>query len=371
MTMGAGEREDSGVTVLQYVGYAHDGGGMLAALRALAGGGGFESVLGVAPGFVARRGPALPTLELPAIRAEQLGLATLWRSRRVARAVQAWLGADPHRIFHGHSRAGLLVALWLQRWGEARALATVHCLGRKRWLYRRAARHLGNRVFWLGPAMKQYYGTGANDWEQCLPDCVGADAWAEPAPRPRHPPAVTFGCAGALVPVKQWERVIDALARLPAGTPVAVVHAGGTDGTAASAAYAAALRRRAEARGVTARLQWCGEVTDMRRFYDTIDCLIVASPLEASSMAALEAGAAGVPVLASAAAGTRDLVEAARLGWVFAAEPAEALARAMTRLAAATELAAWRRDDAALRAFTAPVVAAKHAAVYRARVTSP
>jgi hypothetical protein len=72
-------------TVLHYTGYNDDRGGIMSVIGALAGTGAFDCVLGVNPGFRARRFPALRTLALPSLMAEQLGVTTLWRARAVAR----------------------------------------------------------------------------------------------------------------------------------------------------------------------------------------------------------------------------------------------------------------------------------------------
>ena len=68
------------------------------------------------------------------------------------------------RIFHGHSRAGLLVGLWLRLFGGERVVVSVHCHGRQKWFYRWAALVLGERMVWLTPAMKAHYDVGARTW---------------------------------------------------------------------------------------------------------------------------------------------------------------------------------------------------------------
>ena len=295
----------------------------------------------------------------------KIGLAEIVRSFVVARAVRAWLCGDPVRIFHGHSRAGLLVACWLAWCGERRAVATVHVFGRQRWFYRRAAAVLGPRLFWLGPAMKTYYGLPAGGWAGCLPDCI-PDALVKPM-RPRvMPQQVTFGCVGGIVPVKRWELVIEALAQASGAAPMRVVHAGAEDGSSTGHAYADRLRRRVDALGLGPRFEWRGPGGDMADFYAGIDCLIVASDREASSVAALEAVAAGVPVLAPAASGTRDLVKRCGGGWLYTPDSAEALGRGMDALSRGPELADWRRNETGLQEFLAAASAGAHLAVYRA-----
>lgn len=356
-------------TVLHYVGYDVDRGGILAVIRALAAEHAFACVLGVNPGFAAGRSRALPLLRLPAITGERIGVRSWWRARRVARDAQNWLRADPNRVFHGHSRAGLLVALRLRARGETRVVATVHCLGRQRWFYRRAARALSGRLFWLSAAMKSYYGIDPAGEADCLPPCIPRAGWRD-GPRARVEEGIRIGCIGSLVPVKQWELVPAALALVPPEVPVRVVHAGGEDGTTVSAKYAARLRALAADPAVRGRFELRGEVADVPALLDTLDGVLIAGAREAFSVAALEAGAAGVPCLAADGPGNRSLIAQARLGWTFAADSAPALAARLVELARSGELRAWKRDDRALEAFAAPALAARHAAVYRRLVSA-
>lgn len=349
--------------VLHYTGYAVDGGGVIAIIRALAGAGRFRCLLGADPAFVQRGRPRLHVWRGPAIRGDRIDLPNALRALVVAWRVRQWLRRGSWRVYHGHSRAGLLVALWLALFGERRVAVTVHAFGRRRWFYRWAAARLGDRLHWLGPAMKRHYCASAETWSGCLPDCL-PDAAVQPVrPRPVRWP-VTFGCAGALVTVKKWEVVVQALALAPRDAPLRLVHVGSEDGSAASRAYAERLRRLGRELGVADRIDWRGGSDDMTSFYGEIDCLIVASPWEASSVAALEAIAAGAPVLAAAGSGTRDLIERCHGGWLFPDDSAAALGRRMMALANGAELSTWRRDDAAMVEFTASHSAADHAAAY-------
>lgn len=350
------------ITVLHYVGYDVDRGGILTVVRTLASEERFQCLLGVNPGFVATLSAGMACERFPALAGDRISVVNAWRARRVADHAQAWLRADGSRIFHGHSRAGLLAAGWLRARGERRVIATVHCYGRQRWFYRGAARRMRGHIAWLTPAMKSYYGLGDVTWTDCLPGAVRLAEWARTR-EPRASRVVTFGGAGALVPVKQWELVVQALRQIAPDAPLRYVHAGDVDGSPESARYAAALR--AHAADLGGRWAWRGQVRDMPAFFAEIDCLVVASRAEGFSVAALEAAAAGVPVLAADAAGNTDLVHAARLGWTFRPDAPEALAAEMRRLVESGELARWRRDDAAFQRFTAAASAEAHLSWYR------
>ncbi|HVU36380.1 MAG TPA: hypothetical protein VHE61_23280, partial [Opitutaceae bacterium] len=146
------------VTVLHYVGADDDRGGIISVIRGLSAAGPNPATLGVNEGFIQRRTPPLATLELPRIAGEKISLPTLWRARVVAQSVTDWLAGEESRVFHGHSRAGLLVAYWLRRSGERHVVVSVHCYGRQRWFYRWAARYFGEQIYWLTPEMKRSYG---------------------------------------------------------------------------------------------------------------------------------------------------------------------------------------------------------------------
>ena len=357
----------SSVEVLHYLGYDEDYGGIVSVVRALAATGRFRSVLGLNAGAVQRQSPPLPVAEFPPLAAEQVGARALLRSRSVARAARDWLGAKPNRVFHGHSRAGLLVALWLHAFGERRVVATVHTLGRQAALYRAAARVLGRRLFWLTPSMKRHYGLGDGDWSECLPDCI-PEPDAAPQRRARSPgDRVTLGAVGPFAAYKRWDILIDALRNLPPALRerVRVLQAGAIETDSINMAHAAELRARAEAHGVSSLIEWRGRIVPLGPFWSEIDCLVVASPIEAFGVAALEALAAGVPVIASDVSGTSDLVRTCAGGWLFPGDSAHALAQRIAALAETGALGAWQPDRAALRQFFAPAVAEGYLAVYR------
>jgi glycosyltransferase involved in cell wall biosynthesis len=350
--------------VLHYLGYNEDHGGIVAVVRALTATGRMRGVLGMNAGAIQRQSPPLPLMEFPALSAESHGLSTAWRALAVARQARLWLRADADRVFHGHSRAGLWAVLWLRLLGERRVLASVHAFGTGRFLYRSAAALLGRRLYWLSPAMKQYYGLGTGTWEECLPDCI-----APPRATAEHRPPtgiLRLGVVGPLEPCKRWDLVLAALARLPAETrgKVRLVQAGAVVPPKDPQGHDAAMFRLAETLGVTGLIEWRGWVRPLDNFWAEIDCLLVPSPIEAFSVAAVEALAAGVPVMASDASGTRDLVTATRGGWLFPGESPDALAAAIARLVDAGRPAGWRPDAAGLQRFIAPVAVEQYLAAY-------
>lgn len=348
------------MTVLHYTGYTHEQGGIVTVLRTLQAAGRFEVIHGVSPGLPAGGTTGLERWVGPAIDAERISPVTFWQARAVAHAVAKWLRAAPGRVYHGHSRAGLLVAIWLHWHGEKRVVVSVHCYGRQRWFYRWAARLFRDRLFWLTPAMRRHYGLGGAGWEQCLPGGVTVVE----TPGRAAPPAggLRLGGAGFLVPWKRWDLVIEALARLPAAARAGVTfdQIGGANASAPE--HPAFLRRLTQQHGLDPCVRWRGPEPSARRLLEEIDVLLVPSHQEPYSMILQEALAAGVPVIAADSGGPADVIEPGVNGALFPDGDAAALAELIE---------AWRRqfpllDPAAIRgtARRAEAVAAEWAEVY-------
>jgi len=311
--------------VLHYLGYDQDHGGIVSVIRAQAAVGETRALLGLNRGARQLRQPELATMEFTPLPGEQLNPTSFWRARRVAREVQAWLAGGADRVFHGHSRAGLVVGSWLHQWGERRVVVSVHCYGRRRWFYRQAAERLGRRLYWLSPAMKRYYEIASPDnWDQCMPGGVPIGA----AIASTRPDAETRGFrlvgVGERVPRKRWDLVLAALGEMP--DDFVFEHIGG--GTEPEIT---ALAEQTAALGLSPRVQWHGREADSRRILAQADALVVASENEPFAMAILEALAVGVPVIAADSGGTVDAVVSGANGELFRSGDALDLAAVVQR----------------------------------------
>ncbi|MFI5336579.1 MAG: glycosyltransferase family 4 protein [Opitutales bacterium] len=351
--------------MLHYTGYTHSRGGIVAVIRGLHRGGGAGRVVhGVSAGFTEEGKAELELWRGPEIDGDAINLRNLWNALAVARAVRGWLEAGPGRIFHGHSRAGLLVGLWLHWLGERRVVVSVHCYGRQRWFYRWAARRLGDRLVWLTPAMKRYYyGTSDRAWTGCVPNSLPGTPvpemrrWAGGRP-------LRIGGAGMLAPGKNWELIIRALALLPAGDAVEYFHAGGPLPAPSSRAYARGLKDLARQLGVAERIHWLDWLPSTADLWPQIDLLVVPFAREAFSLSALEALWAGVPVLAVCGGGPDDLIIPGVNGWLISPGDEVTLSQQLRRC---LEPGTWREVRAAvehLACFSAPVVAAQWRDLY-------
>jgi glycosyltransferase involved in cell wall biosynthesis len=318
--------------VLHYTGSDDDHGGIISVVRSLAATKHFHCVLGVNRGCIQRREPSLPALELPPVKGEKIGLLNFYRARAVAQEVAAWLREDAGRVFHGHSRAGLLVALWLRRMAEPRVVVSVHCYGRQRWFYRWAARALGGTLYWLTPQMRRYYGLPDMGWAQCLPGGVADDYFAiTPAGAERG--KLRLGGAGSFARWKRWELVLHAMARLPEELRSCVTfeHIGGVDGDPRSTHCRRELEKLTSVLGLTGQIAWRGSEQSSHRLLASVDLLVVPSHNEPYSMVIQEALAAGVPVLAAASGGPLDVITPGVNGLFFRDGDPAALAAALQK----------------------------------------
>jgi glycosyltransferase involved in cell wall biosynthesis len=106
-----------------------------------------------------------------------------------------------------------------------------------------------------------------------------------------------------------------------------------------------ALARRL---GIDDRVRFLGRREDVPQLLAACDVFALPSLYEGSSLAVLEAMAAGIPIVSSAIAGTDELIEDGRSGLLVAPGDAEALAAALRRLLAepglGAEMAARARE---------------------------
>ena len=119
--------------------------------------------------------------------------------------------------------------------------------------------------------------------------------------------------------------LLDALARLAAEglEPLCLAAGTGPEGDA--------LQDRAQRLGVSARVRWLGQVADVRAVLAAADAVVMPSLAEGLGVAAIEAMAAGRPVIASAVGGLPELVSDGVQGLLVPPGDAAALATALAR----------------------------------------
>jgi glycosyltransferase involved in cell wall biosynthesis len=158
-----------------------------------------------------------------------------------------------------------------------------------------------------------------------IPNGVDVDAHAPPAQRPQIRELITVA---NLRVEKSHETLIAAAAALAPRHPhlrCSIVGAG---------SRLRELQALARARGVERVVQFCGHREDVPALLAAADLFVLPSRSEACPNGAIEAMAAGLPVVASAVGGLRDLVDHGRTGLLVPPCNPEALASAVEALIA-------------------------------------
>jgi glycosyltransferase involved in cell wall biosynthesis len=129
--------------------------------------------------------------------------------------------------------------------------------------------------------------------------------------------------AGRLEPVKDYPTMLRAFADLPESAQLVV---------AGSGSRKSALLRIAESLGIAQRVRFLGFEQDVHRWMQAGDGFVLSSLWEGLPVSLLEAGACGLPCVATAVAGTRDVVVDGQTGYLAQTQDVNSLRRAMARL---------------------------------------
>jgi len=165
--------------------------------------------------------------------------------------------------------------------------------------------------------------------------------------------------AGRLAEAKNYPLLIDAMALLRQRMPAKLFILGQGE-------LEGAIRARIAERGLTDAVVLCGFQRNPWKFIAKADVFALTSHYEGFGNVLVEAMACGVPVVATASAGTRDIIRDGVDGLLVerhdAASVAGALARILSDVALRETLANEARDGA--RRFDLPAVAEQYAAVF-------
>lgn len=138
---------------------------------------------------------------------------------------------------------------------------------------------------------------------------------------------VVLGCVGRYHRVKRHSLLIEAFARLAPERPgLSLVIVGDGD-------QRVALENQVDGLGLRDRVRLHGNERDPRPMYGAFDMVAQASSTEGLPNALLEAAAAGCPIVATDAGGTREIVVDGLTGLLVPIEDVDALAGGLRRLA--------------------------------------
>ena len=143
---------------------------------------------------------------------------------------------------------------------------------------------------------------------------------------------IVVGCVANLLPVKCHDLLIQAFAPLVSeGLPVRMELVG--EGPLRST-----LERRVRELGLDERVRFHGSVQEPEALYGAFDLVAQASEREGLPNALLEAGAAGCPIVATAAGGSVDIVRDGQTGLLVNVGDSEGLTAALRRLVVDADL---------------------------------
>lgn len=166
--------------------------------------------------------------------------------------------------------------------------------------------------------------------------------------------------AGRLAEAKNYPLLIDAMAILRKTIPARLFILGQGE-------LEGAIRARIAERGLTDAIVLCGFQRNPWKFIAKADVFALTSHYEGFGNVIIEAMACGVPAVATASAGTRDIIRDAQDGLLVADHTPEAMAAALARVLGDAEtrgrLGANARENA--RRFSLPVVAAEYDGLFR------
>ena len=287
---------------------------------------------------VSLAGPAdflggLPT-DLPLTAAVPLDIAARlspWRDRRAAGQLSRLVVAHPHGLVHAHGLRAAFVAALAHRRRRFPFVFTAHNLVPGHPLTRLGVRFAGShasQIIAISQAVADGLIAGGVPAGKIsvIPNGVERTYFQE-APLTRslgEPGSFTVGCVARLSP----EKGVDVLVRAARLQPEMRFLIAG-DGP----------EREALHRAAPPQVRWLGRVPDTRAVYAAADAMALPSRQEGQGIVALEAMAAGVPLVASRVGGLAEMLRDGETALLVPPDDPPALAAALTRL----------RDDPALR----------------------
>jgi glycosyltransferase involved in cell wall biosynthesis len=140
-------------------------------------------------------------------------------------------------------------------------------------------------------------------------------------PAPRAPDKeLVIGTAGRLVELKGIEYLIRAVAAMHSEFPTLRLEIAG------SGPQRSKLEEEVARAGLIQKVQFLGWIDDLNKVLPGWDVFVMPSLEEGFPIAALDAMAAGVPVIASAVGGVPELIQDGKTGWLVPPRDADALA---------------------------------------------
>lgn len=248
-----------------------------------------------------------------------------------------WLGRARPDVLHAH----LPHAAWMARWSRLAApvplvIDTLHSsatgkIGRK--LGYTCSRWLPDHVTAVSEAAAESHCTEGMVNEShlsVLANGIDVDLW-KPDAQVRTDVRRELGignrflwlAVGRLEPVKDYPALLHAFARMRKTARLLILGTGPLE---------AELKQMANALGIAERTRFGGFCNNVARYMQAADGTVLSSRYEGLPMVLLEAGACGVPAIATDVPGTREVIVQGETGSLSSAGDPEGLAAAMSWL---------------------------------------
>jgi len=280
--------------------------------------------------FLAGNGPLVGALEQAGVQARSLDW---WRGiRDPVGAWRFWRNLRTQQFAIVHLHFGGRSVCWLARAAtkakmirhvhgsiiEPRGLAPVYFSARSTDAVVVVSQAMASQVV-DGPARVIYAG-------------VDVPQTGLPTPRHRTTSQLVIGTARRLIRYKGIEYLLEAAAILHSEFPGLRVEIAGIGPEREN------LVQRAADLGIAGSVEFLGWVNDLNHVLPRWDVFVIPSIEEGFGIAALEAMAAGLPVIASSVGGLPEIIEDGKTGWLVPPRDAEALASRLRMLLINPEL---------------------------------
>jgi glycosyltransferase involved in cell wall biosynthesis len=137
---------------------------------------------------------------------------------------------------------------------------------------------------------------------------------------------VLFGCVARFAPQKNHTLMLQAFAQGPARDPRAHLVLSG------AGELLEAAKAQANSLGLSDRIHFLGVRTDIPDVLAALDVFVLSSDFEGNPLSVIEAMAAGLPAVSTAAGGVPELIENGKQGFVVPVRDVDGLAKSMTLL---------------------------------------
>lgn len=302
----------------------------------------------------------LPSMALPALSRRLDPLADARVLARLVRLMFAWKPDVVHTHTAKAGTLGRLAAFCYNRTrSRARRAVVVHTFhghvlsgyfgligSAAAWAIERILARGTDALVTLSERQREeivgWYGVGRPERTEVIP--LGLELDSLLALRPGSPSLrselglepghVVIGYVGRLVPIKDLGTLLSAFARVAQGLPHARLVLAG-DGP-----LRPELERQAAELGIAPLVRFAGWQRDLPRLYASFDLVALSSRNEGTPVMAIEAMAAGLPVVGTLVGGVPDIVEDGLTGLLVHAGDVRALSRALGELVQSPDMRA-------------------------------